>query len=175
VIYHCPSTARHSGRDAAEVQTTKNSKTHHLPIFVILPGETSRARRHVKLGWVTDFDDESRQFLILFGEKEPSYAPAPLTDQPFVLEEDRKLRSTQAMARVGQQKFRFQVLAQYGPKCAVCDIRHPSWLKAAHMERLIEAVTIGEMESHSAPHTTTPSTRIYSGLTDRAHWRVVLA
>src|SRR5262245_33742573 len=37
------------------------------------------------------------------------------------------------MTRRGQQRFRFQVMAQYGSKCAVCDIRHPALLKAAHI------------------------------------------
>jgi hypothetical protein len=37
------------------------------------------------------------------------------------------------MVRVGQQRFRFHVMSQYGPKCAVCDIRHSQLLKAAHI------------------------------------------
>ena len=35
--------------------------------------------------------------------------------------------------RARQQVFRFQVLAQYGAKCAVCSITHPTLLKAAHI------------------------------------------
>jgi HNH endonuclease len=35
--------------------------------------------------------------------------------------------------RARQQAFRFQVLAQYGSKCAVCSITHPSLIKAAHI------------------------------------------
>src|SRR6266478_1858406 len=34
---------------------------------------------------------------------------------------------------IGQQRFRFHVLAKYGPQCAVCSISHPQLLKAAHM------------------------------------------
>src|SRR5215469_2817572 len=77
LIYHYPTTHRPSGRDAAEVQATKNATTLSLPIFVILPGTASAARRSVQLGWVVDFDDENRQFLVLFGEQKPAYqAPA---------------------------------------------------------------------------------------------------
>jgi putative restriction endonuclease len=37
------------------------------------------------------------------------------------------------MVRTGQQRFRFHVMSQYGHKCAICDIRHPQLLKAAHI------------------------------------------
>jgi hypothetical protein len=132
VIYHYPATGRPSGRDEAEVQGTKNAMRLDLPIFVILPGVSSKARRSVKLGWVKDFDDDSRQFFVLLGVTSPAYSRAPKSNEPFVLEERRTKNST-ILARVGQQKFRFQILAQCGPKCAVCDIRHPALLKAAHI------------------------------------------
>lgn len=133
LIYHYPVTGRPPGRDAAEVQATKNAMSLDLPLFVILPGARSKAKRTVKLGWVKDFDDASRQFLILFGNVPPTYARAAATNEPFVLEDDRRTRIALTNVRVGQQKFRFQVLAQYGPKCAVCDICHPTLLKAAHI------------------------------------------
>src|SRR5262249_52488857 len=38
VIYHYPTTKRPAGRDAAEVQATKNAAALSLPIFAILPG-----------------------------------------------------------------------------------------------------------------------------------------
>ena len=37
------------------------------------------------------------------------------------------------MVRTGHQQFRFHVMSQYGAKCAVCEIRHPQLLKAAHI------------------------------------------
>ena len=132
VIYHYPVTGRFPGRDAAEVQATKNAMRLELPVFVILPGEHSDTQRTVKLGWVKDFDDTSRQFLILFGDVPPPYSKVAEAE-PFVLQEERRTRLSVINARVGQQKFRFQVLAQYGPKCAVCDINHPILLKAAHI------------------------------------------
>jgi putative restriction endonuclease len=64
LIYHYPTTHRQPGRDAAEIQATKNAASLSLPIFVILPGTNSTAKRSVRLGWVVDFDDENRQFLI---------------------------------------------------------------------------------------------------------------
>jgi putative restriction endonuclease len=48
LIYHYPTTHRPPGRDLAEVQATKNAATLSLPIFVILPGTDSAAKRSVR-------------------------------------------------------------------------------------------------------------------------------
>jgi hypothetical protein len=92
VIYHYPQTSRPPARDAAEVQATKNAMLHKLPIFIILPGKSSQSLRSVKIGWVCDFDDTNRQFLILFGqETPPTYTKAEHETDPFRLtEEPRK-------------------------------------------------------------------------------------
>jgi hypothetical protein len=92
VIYHYPKTARPPARDAAEVQATKNAMIHKLPVFVVLPGKRSKARRSLRLGWISDFDDENAQFLILFdGEKPPLYQPAEAANEPFQLMTQRAL------------------------------------------------------------------------------------
>jgi putative restriction endonuclease len=134
VIYHYPTTHRPAARDAAEVQATKNAMVHRIPIFIVLPGTESKSRRSLKLGWVCDFDDENRQFLILFGgEHPPAYSKAETTTEPFQLEQSPNRKASTVMVRVGQQRFRFHVMSRYGHKCAVCEIRHPSLLKAAHI------------------------------------------
>jgi hypothetical protein len=134
VIYHYPKTSRPPARDAAEIQATKNAINHGLPIFVVLPGERAQTRRAVKLGWVSDFDDDNGQFLILFGEETPpSYSKAEAPSEPFRLMEAPRRKASTVMVRMGQQRFRFHVMSQYGHKCAVCEIRHPQLLKAAHI------------------------------------------
>jgi HNH endonuclease len=134
VIYHYPTTSRPAARDAGEVQATKNALIHRIPIFIVLPGAVSKSRRSLKLGWVCDFDDENCQILILFGDEHPpAYSKAETKSQPFQLEEEPKRKASTVMVRVGQQRFRFHVMSQYGHKCAVCDIRHPQLLKAAHI------------------------------------------
>ena len=81
-----------------------------------------------------DFDDENEQFLILFGQEvPPSYSKPKAANEPFLLMEEPKRKASTVMLRTGQQRFRFQVMSQYGLKCAVCDIRHPQLLKAAHI------------------------------------------
>ena len=86
----------------------------------------------MRLGWVEDWDDEAALFLILFGEETPAYAPPAEPDEPFSLTDEAPTKK--ALTNRGrQQVFRFQVLAQYGTKCAVCAITHPSLVKAAHI------------------------------------------
>jgi putative restriction endonuclease len=134
VIYHYPKTSRPPARDAAEVQATKNAMLHQLPIFIILPGASSRSLRSVKIGWVCDFDDNNRQFLILFGqETPPTYSKAEAEADPFILIEEPRKRAAIVLLRTGQQRFRFHVLSKYGSKCAVCDICHPLLVTAAHI------------------------------------------
>lgn len=107
---------------------------HELPIFIILPGKSSQSLRSVKLGWVCDFDDNNRQFLILFGqETPPTYSKAEAESDPFRLTEEPRKKAAAIMGRMGQQRFRFHVLSKYGSKCAVCDISHPLLVTAAHI------------------------------------------
>ena len=99
----------------------------------------SASRRALKIGWVTDFDDVNRMFLILFAngtdiDAPPVYIDADAASEPFKLEDDnRQRKQATILARMGQQRFRFQVLKKYGAKCAVCEISHPQLLKAAHI------------------------------------------
>jgi len=87
-IYHYPTTSRPAARDAAEVQATKNAMVHRIPIFIVLPGAESQLRRSLKLGWVCDFDNENRQFLIFFGDEHPpSYSKAETAAESFQLEQ----------------------------------------------------------------------------------------
>ena len=100
---------------------------------MILPGTGSAAKRSIRLGWVVDFDEENRQFLILFGENAPKYQTAADEDASFALTGGTAPGKTTVKTRPGQQRFRFQVLAKYGCKCAICMINHPSLMKAAHI------------------------------------------
>jgi hypothetical protein len=132
LIYHYPWTGRPPSRDAAEVKATKNAGQLAIPIFAILPGETGRTRR-VHLAWIEDWDDEAALFLVLFGDRKPTYASPAQQDEPFSLTDDAPRRKAMVNVRAHQQVFRFQVLAQYGTKCGVCSITHPNLVKAAHI------------------------------------------
>ena len=132
LIYHYPETGRQSGRDQAEIQATKNAMNEGVPLFVIFPGKKRATRRSVQLGWVTDFDDIAAQFLIVFGESQPKIEGEE-ADTPFFLEAQSNSRKSLTKQRPGQQKFRFDVLKNYGCTCAVCSISHPKLVKAAHI------------------------------------------
>ncbi len=131
LIYHYPVTNRPPSRDKAEVEATKEAGRLAIPIFVILPAKGSTTRR-VRLGWVEDWDDATKQFLILFGEQPPPYQPAS-PDRPFSLTDDAQRKTGTHKLRPGQQAFRFQVLAQYGCRCAACTITEPALIVAAHI------------------------------------------
>jgi putative restriction endonuclease len=138
VIYHYPKTNRQASRDAGEVQATKNALDLQVPLFIVLPSKRS-SRRSLRIGWVSDFDDENRQFLILFStdldaSNRPSYKKAETPNEPFKLEDDnRQRKQANMLVRIGQQRFRFQVMSKYGSQCAVCKINHPQLMKAAHI------------------------------------------
>jgi putative restriction endonuclease len=132
VIYHYPKTLRPGLRDRTEIEATKNSAKLGLPVFVILPGPTGDTRS-VRLGWVTDWDDTSQHFLILFGQERPGYQPPALEASAFSLFGTTVDKRALVRVRPAQQRFRFQVLKQYGPRCAVCSISHSLLLHAAHL------------------------------------------
>jgi putative restriction endonuclease len=85
-------------------------------------------------------DDASKQFLVLFDNNfqlssttAPQIVEAISPETPFVLfQKDRGSKHTM-IGRKGQQRFKFQVLKRYGPKCAVCDIEVLALLQAAHL------------------------------------------
>jgi hypothetical protein len=133
VIYHYPTTERGASRDNAEVESTKMARTLGLPVFVITPGRTSVSRT-VHLGWVEDWDDRAKWFLISFGTSPPP-ARIPELDQdvPFALTDESIRRKAFRDVREGQQRFKFRVFKRYGPACAVCGIEVPEVLDAAHL------------------------------------------
>jgi hypothetical protein len=133
IIYHYPQTNRSPGRDRSEIEATKATRRLNLPLFVILGHATKAELRVVKLAWVADWDDESNQFLILFGEEPQNLAAGQEQDAAFQLQTARERRTAQVQVRIGQQKFRFAVLKSYGPKCSVCPIAVPQLLAAAHI------------------------------------------
>jgi putative restriction endonuclease len=132
VIYHYPKTKRGRTRDTTEIEATKRAGRFDLPILVILSGPTHDTRS-VRLGWVTDWDDNSTHFLILFGQQKPLYEPPASEAAPFTLFGVESVKRASVRVRLGQQRFRFKVLKEYGPKCAVCSISHSLLLHAAHL------------------------------------------
>lgn len=138
VIYHYPQTKR-PGRDLSEIEATKNASRYSLPVFVIT--HTSHSMRDVYLGWVEAWDDQAKQFLVVFDEQFPN-TPVPRkqeaaevgeNDEPFVLFSPRKGTQRMVTGRPDQQRFKFQLVKRYGLICAVCGLRTAPLLQAAHI------------------------------------------
>lgn len=136
ILYHYPHTGRPPGRDASEVQATKNAGRLALPVFVITPSPASGERRDVHLGWVADWDDADEIFLVTFTD-DLTLAQMRAGDgmgEPFKLFDDSpETRRVEVAARPNQQRFKFDVIARYGAACAVCEIDAREVLDAVHI------------------------------------------
>jgi len=131
VLYHYPNTQRVGQHDINEINAVKECASQGLPLFVILPGNNS-TKRKIRLGWVEDFDDNSEQFLIRFGDSQPK--PIKIQEEEFTSKEKRKKKSREVEVRSNNQsKFRFNVLKRYGAKCAICNLKNKHMLDAAHI------------------------------------------
>lgn len=137
IIYHYPDTNRTGKTDLKEIEATKNAGRFGLPIFVI--SSTDHNKRKVRVGRVEEWDDNSKTFLISFVNqpaKQPMVGEAQedIDKQPFDLTIKRiKSKKLSATSRLGQQKFKFEVIKRYGAKCAVCDLDVYELLQAAHI------------------------------------------
>jgi putative restriction endonuclease len=106
----------------------------NLPVFVITHSTSVARTRDVYLGRVEDWDDSLGVFLVTFDEGIRSRPlPTKAEEEQFQLKQRRQDATRKVRARPGQQRFSFNVLRRYGRKCAVCDIRVPEVLDAAHL------------------------------------------
>jgi hypothetical protein len=106
LIYNYPKT-KVPGKDANEIQATKNARTLSLPVFVVVG---DKPKRSVKLGWVEDWNDTDGTFLLSFQADPPSESPLEaLADTPFQLFGKRSTTTVTATSRSGQQRFTYLV------------------------------------------------------------------
>jgi putative restriction endonuclease len=138
IIYHYPETQRTGNTDLNEIEATKNAGRLGLPLFVI--SATNHNKRNVKVGRIEKWDDRSKTFLISFVDH-PYEMPITqensenIDSQPFqtIQNERNGKKRTTITSRPGQQKFKFEVIKRYGPRCAICDIEVYHLLQAAHI------------------------------------------
>lgn len=132
LVYHYPRTET-PGWDSAQIAATKNASTLGIPVFVITASPASPSGKRVRLGWVQGWDDASAQFLVVFGEEPPGLPPLPADADPFVATQRLSNRVGSAKRRVGQARFRFDVLRRCGPRCAMCGIGVMQVLETPHV------------------------------------------
>ena len=132
VIYHYPqSKESHRSRDEQDIAATKSCAKHQLPVFVVIK---EGGKRNVRRGWVKEWDDDERYFLVLFGEdEEPEYEPVD-DHQPFEpFGDPLKEGHGKKKSRPNSVRFRHAVMDRYGIECAFCPIREWGVLDAAHL------------------------------------------
>ena len=131
ILYHYPRTGRPASRDAGEVQATKNTMSVGVPVVIIIRPSASVNYRHIRWGWVLDFDDSEELFYIQFEDPRLDYVKVPPKPfKPTVAQRSRKYLSS---SRPAQSKFRFDVFKRYGSQCAVCSISVKELLEASHI------------------------------------------
>lgn len=134
ILYHYPSTNRPPIRDSNEIEATKNAGRLGIPVFVITRPTPSSTVRDIFLGWVEGWDDDSKLFLVTFGETRPSGLLLETRDDETFDPRDETARPiAEISTRPGQHKFRFLVMQRYGLRCAVCDLDIPELLDTAHL------------------------------------------
>jgi hypothetical protein len=113
-IYHYPRT-KQPGRDLSEVEATKAAMQLRLPVFVVTYPSPSSSKRQVHLGWVQDFDDFERWFLVTFRSEPPAPGAATETDDgaPFSPTATKKRSRRLVKGRPGQPRFKFKVFQRY--------------------------------------------------------------
>jgi hypothetical protein len=132
LIYHYPRTKRPAGRDISEIEAPKAAGRLGLPVFVVCYPTPSSALRRIRLGWVEDWDDESRTFLVSFGS-EPHSPTSEESGDPFSVFSEDNRSSRLSFGRRGQQRFKFLVAKRCGQRCAACGISIPELLEACHI------------------------------------------
>ena len=140
VIYHYPMTET-AGWDEAQIAATKNAARLGVPVFVISRSATHRGLRSVRLGWVEEWDDDAGQFLVVFGEEPPQAKPLPQEEAPFSVLEATGKHVRTVSERIGQARFRFDVLRRYGPTCSLCRIGVLHVLDTPHVVPVAERGT----------------------------------
>ena len=136
VMYHYPSTSRPTARDAAEVASMKAAADLRLPVFVISKPTPSSTVREVRLGWIRGWAEESKVFLVEFGETAPERIEKEdhSDDEPFSPTGNRSRRTKRHVrTRPDQPMFKLRVLQRYGPRCPLSGVSVLEMLEAAHL------------------------------------------
>lgn len=134
IVYNYPRTDRAGLRDANEVDSVRNARELHLPLFVV--SETAGgSMRLVRLAWVIADDPESRTFLMEFADAEPAQLEEhdPPVDAPFARSAPRA-RTTLQIARLERDAtFKFRLLRRYEGRCAITGVDVDAVLDGAHV------------------------------------------
>jgi putative restriction endonuclease len=164
ILQPYPVTNRQGRQDDNEIAATKNAKRFNIPVFVITRSKLNRTRREVKKGFVRDWDDLNKTFLIEYG-KFPEYTKdgSFSEDIPFNLNQKRK-RSL-ASRNETSPRFSFDVFKRYGRCCAVCTMHVEGVVTAAHIKPVSE-------NGSDDPRNGIPLCRNHHAAFDKCHFTI---
>ena len=97
-------------------------------LYGIAPGLYSAAWP----AYIVGDDPASLCFTVAVGEKRGA-ATAAYTDSTVIAEPQRAYLTIMTQHRLHQQSFRVRVIQAYRNSCAICRLRHPELLDAAHI------------------------------------------
>lgn len=133
LLYHYPATQQ-PGHDRSDIEANKNAGRFRIPVFVVTHPEPKSRTRRIRLGWIEDWDDDQRIFLVALADSAGKTPPPDEPESPFTLIMRSNGTKTQvAISRPNQQRFSFQVLKRYGSQCAVCEVSGEGLVDAAHL------------------------------------------
>lgn len=164
ILHPYPVTNRRGRQDENEIAAIKNAKRFNIPVFVITRSKTNPARREVKKGFVRDWDDLNKTFLIEYG-KIPDYTKdgSFSEDNPFRLNQKR-MRSLSSGDRTSP-RFTFDVFKRYGRCCAVCPMHVEGVVTAAHIKPISE-------QGSDDPRNGIPLCRNHHAAFDKCHFTI---
>jgi hypothetical protein len=132
VLYHYPTTQRPESRDNNEIQSIKNAKSLHLPIFII---RNVGSRRKIDLAWLDDFDDQLRICVLTFHGVNPEAnayrSTRSLSTLPLF--GPRKKTTFEVLRAERDPLFKFNILKRFQGVCLVTEINVTEMLDAAHI------------------------------------------
>jgi hypothetical protein len=132
VVYSYPRTLT-PGWDANQITATRNAMRLRIPVFVVAPSPVKSGMKKVRLGWVVELDDLAGQVLITLGEEPMATLLHPGEADPFAVLEPKSQRTAVVRQRSGQGRFRYLVMARYGPSCAMCQMDVMEVLETPHI------------------------------------------
>ena len=126
-----------SGPDGADNRAVAESFRHGLPLlFLDQVSRGSRVRFTVfHPVWIVDIDRERREFGVDL-ERPATLSPGelPLTNLGISKDQVRRYAERHIRIRLHQARFRQSVLEAYAISCAMCRLREPALLDAAHID-----------------------------------------
>ena len=137
LIYHFPATKRTGRRDAAEKGALIHCAKLGLPLFVITHSDGGSSRT-VTRGTVLDIDEAAGAAFITFDLTATATAAPIGGEQAFRLDASRNEKKFLGRRLLRDPFFKFYVGKRVGWQCAVCDIRVPQLLDAAHIKGVAE-------------------------------------